>query len=235
VKKWIGLALLLLVISLGWLTGDFLSFEMLASHYLELKGWVNDARVGAMLLFTLVYFVSVALSLPIALLLTLSGAALFGWWSVLAIWVGASLGALAVFLAVRYFLNDWAEARLGGKAAMVRSEFQASPFQWGLSMRLIPLIPFWMANAIPALLGMSAVTFMLSTALGILPGMLIYVGLGVGFDQIFSRGEVPDLAVLSSPEVLGPLLGLGLMSVISTFVTRRKQKQRQLENAANSV
>jgi uncharacterized membrane protein YdjX (TVP38/TMEM64 family) len=229
VKKWIGLALLLVVFAMGWFSSDLLSFQVLAARYVDIKTIVNESKVLSMLIFTGLYFVAVALSLPIALVLTLTGAALFGWWGVISIWIGATAGAFAVFLAVRYFLHDWAETRLSGMLGHVRSEFQANPFQWALSMRLIPLIPFWMANALPALLGMSAVSFVSSTAVGILPGTLVYVGLGVGFDQIFSRGEIPDLSVFRSPEVIGPLLALGVMSVISTIVTRQKQRKQDAE------
>lgn len=229
VKKWIGFALLLTVLALSWLSADVLSFQTLAARYVDIKAVVNDSKALSMLIFAGIYFIAVALSLPIALLLTLSGAALFGWWGVISIWISATAGAFGVFIVVRYFLHDWAETRLSGILGRVQSEFQANPFQWALSMRLIPLIPFWMANALPALLGMSALSFVLSTALGILPGTLIYVGLGVGFDQIFSRGEVPDLSVFQSPEVIGPLLALGVMSVISAVVTRRKQRKRDAE------
>jgi uncharacterized membrane protein YdjX (TVP38/TMEM64 family) len=231
VKTWLGIGILIVIISLGWLSADILSFQMLAQRYVEIKTLVNDSRFISMVAFAGVYCAAVALSLPIALLLTLTGAALFGWWGALAIWIGATTGALCVFVAVRFFLHDWAETRLAGMVGRVRTEFQANPFQWALSMRLIPLIPFWMANALPALLGMSATAFVLSTAIGILPGTLVYVGLGVGFDQIFSRGEVPDLSVFKSPEVIGPLLALGIMSVISTLVTRYKQRKNNAEHS----
>lgn len=224
VKKWIGLLLLIVVLVLGALSTELVSFERLATQYVELKSTVNANRWHSMAVFAGMYFIAVALSLPIAAVLTLTGAALFGWWGVIPIWLGATCGAAVVFLVVRYFLSDWTSQRLGGVLGTVRGEFLASPFRWALSMRLIPLVPFWMANAIPAILGMSLAAFFGSTALGIIPGTLVYVGLGVGFDQVFSRGEVPDLATLSSPTVLGPLLALGALSVLTTLVSRRKQR-----------
>lgn len=223
-KKWVGFALLIAVVALGAMSTEVISFELLATQYTDLKSMVNANRWRSMGLFACLYFVAVALSLPIAAVLTLSGAALFGWLGFIPIWIGATSGAVAVFLVVRYFLSDWASQRLGGVVGSVRAEFLASPFRWAISMRLIPLVPFWMANAIPAILGMSLAAFVGSTALGIIPGTLVYVGLGVGFDQVFSRGEVPDLSTLSSPAVLGPLIALGVMSVVTTLISRRKQR-----------
>lgn len=224
-KRWIGLGLLALVVTLGVVSSDALSLTRVADHYGALKEAVASDWLGAMVLFFGLYASVVALSLPIATVLTLMGAALFGWWGLIPIWLGATVGAAVVFLVVRYFLEAWAKQRLSRVLTGMRAAFLANPLRWALTMRLLPVIPFWMANAIPAVLGMSLPAFVLSTGLGILPGTLVYVGLGVGFDRILSEGGVPDLSVLSSPAVFGPLIALGLLSLVTTWVARRQRAE----------
>jgi len=230
VKKIIGFGLLSVILVLGWWSRDVLSLAALADQYASIKTWVSASEQLALILFGLGYCLAVALSLPIAALLTLAGAAVFGWIAVIPIWFGATTGALLVFLAVRFFFSSVAEARLGSRIESVRAAFLAHPFRWALSMRLIPLVPFWVANTLPALLGMPVSQFVASTALGIIPGTLIYVGVGVGFDAILSRGEVPDLATLSSPTIWVPLMALGLFSMLSAVVARRQNGGRDARN-----
>lgn len=224
-KKWVGLGLLAILVALGVWTQQFGSMADLAAHYTALKAQVVRDFWVSLSIFFLVYVAVVALSLPFALLLTLAGSALFGWWGLLPIWLGATAGAAVVFVAVRYFFADWAAVRLTGRAQRVRAGFLAHPFRWALTLRLVPVMPFWMANALPAVLGMAWGPYLLSTAIGILPGTAVYVGIGVGFDQVLSQGGMPDLEQLSSPEIWGPLLALGLLTAASTWVTRTQSRE----------
>ena len=224
-KKIVGLGLICLMVVFGWAATEVVSLERLATHYSALKLTIDQSRPLALLLFGALYCLAVALSLPIATLLTLGGAAIFGWIGIIPIWLGATCGAAIVFIAVRFFFAQWAEHTLEQSLRRFRGAFLAHPFRWALSMRLIPVVPFWVANALPALFGMQLGSFVVSTALGILPGTLIYVSVGVGFDVLFSQGRVPSLETLSSPMVWGPLLAMGALIGLSTVLGQRQERE----------
>lgn len=222
-KKIIGLGLICLIMTLGWWARDVVSFSALSLNYLALKSTIQASQALALIAFGGLYCLVVALSLPVASVLTFGGAALFGWIGLLPIWVGATSGATLAFLLVRYFFAQWAEERLTHSLERFRDAFLAQPFRWTLSLRLIPVVPFWVANALPALFGMRLGQFVVSTGLGILPGTLIYVGVGVGFDHVLSQGAVPSLDVLARPQVWAPLLALGGLTAISAAVSQRQE------------
>ena len=78
----------------------------------------------------------------------------------------------------------------------------------------MPAAPFWVVNIVPALSRMSLGSFILATFIGIAPGTTVAVSVGRGFDHILGAGKVPDLQVLGSPAVLGPLAALGLLALL---------------------
>lgn len=205
-----------------WWVPQWLSFAQLASHYQALKTLIDAYPFTAWALFFTLYMSVVALSIPVALVLTLGGAALFGWVALPLIILAASLGATLVFLLAKTVFRATLQSRVASWLAGVESAFQESPVRWCLTMRFIPVMPFWAANIIPAVLGMRIAPFFLSTLVGILPGTAIYVGIGRGLDHIFQRGTVPDLTVLQAPSVWAPLLALGLLSALSTRFRRRQ-------------
>ncbi|WP_370206723.1 VTT domain-containing protein [Pararhodobacter marinus] len=92
-----------------------------------------------------------------------------------------------------------------------------------LSMRLIPVVPFFVANLIPALLDVSARRFAWTTFVGILPGALVYTWIGAGLGAVFERGERPDLSVIFEPYVLGPILGLAALSLLPVLINRKRR------------
>ena len=61
---------------------------------------------------------------------------------------------------------------------------------------------------------------MAATVLGILPGSLVYSGLGAGLGEVFASGQEPNLGVIFEPHVLLPLVGLGLLSLLPVVLRR---------------
>ncbi len=196
---------------------EFLSFSQLTKHYGELKALINGQLLAALLIFAVTYTLTVALSLPIASLLTLAGGALLGWTGAAVIICAATIGGTIVFIAAQTVLNDFFVKRTTGLMAKLEAGFQKNAFTYVLALRLIPAAPFWVVNIIPALLGMRLNQFVLATFIGITPGTLIYVWVARSFDTLLSRGQNPDLSVLSDPSVIVPLLILALLSFIPIF------------------
>ena len=193
---------------------ELFSFSQLAENYNSLKSYVDGQMVAALLVFGIIYILTVALSLPVASLLTLAGGALLGWIGAAVIICAATIGASIVFFAAQTVLNEFFTKRATGFLRKLEVGFQKNAFFYLLALRLIPLAPFWVMNIVPALLGMRLSQYVLATFIGIAPGTLIYVWVARGFDNLLSRGKSPDLSVLSEPAIIAPLFALCMLSLI---------------------
>ena len=236
IKRFILPACLIAGLILFFATGlhQKISFQQLAQSYGEIKLFVTEQRVLALMIFFTVYFLAVAMSLPIASLLTLSGGAIFGWWAALIIITAATAGAGLVFLAAKSLLRDWLKQKTGAFMQKLETGFRKNGFSYLLALRLIPAAPFWVVNIIPALVGMRFSTFMLATFVGIAPGTLIYVGVAQGFDLILAQGKVPDLSLLKEPKIILPLVALGVMSLLPVALDHLKKKKGAGDENINS-
>jgi len=197
---------------------DQLSFDALAANREALLVYRDAHAVTAVVGFVAVYALIVAFSLPGATVATLTGGFLFGLFpGVIYNVVAATLGAVAVFLAARAGIGAAASRRIaerGGAAARLQSGLQDNQWSVLLLMRLVPAVPFFLANLIPAFVGVRADRFAITTFVGIIPGALVFTSVGAGLGEVFARGGTPDLAVVFSWPVLGPLLGLAALSAL---------------------
>jgi uncharacterized membrane protein YdjX (TVP38/TMEM64 family) len=213
----------ILLIALGAVAGlvwfrHYLSFDELGRHRDGLMG-LRDAHYGLMsLAFIVVYALVVITSVPGALILTMAGGFLFGFFPGVVYNVfAATLGAVTVFTAARMgFGHDFAEgiAERGGAVARLQASLKENELWVLLTMRLIPVMPFFISNIIPAFVGVRLSTFAITTFVGIIPADVIYTLLGAGLDDVFARGEKPDLHILFQPQFGLPLLGLLLLAAL---------------------
>lgn len=228
-KKWLPLAVLLLSLGLFFYFGlnRYLSFEVLKEHRQELVDWTNANFTLAAACFAAIYVTAIAISIPGAVFLTLTGGFLFGiLWGALLVIMSATVGATIVFLAVRTAFAQWIADRAGGWVEKMRRGFQEGAFQYLLVLRFVPLFPFWVVNIVPALLGVRTSTYIAATFIGILPGSIIFVMLGNGLGYIFDQDQTPNLGIIFEPKILLPLLALGALSLlplIYQFVTRKRR------------
>lgn len=197
---------------------DALSFESLARHRETLLAFRDAHYLWAVLAFLATYVAIVALSLPGGTVATLAGGFLFGLFpGVLYNVLGAGTGAVLVFLAARTGFGDALSQRLdsaGGKAARLQAALRDNEWSVLFLMRLVPLVPFFIANLIPAFVGTSLTRFAVSTFVGIIPGALVFTSVGSGLGDVFARGEAPDLGIIFTPPVLLPLLGLAALAAL---------------------
>jgi uncharacterized membrane protein YdjX (TVP38/TMEM64 family) len=214
------LALILGALGLAYALGlqRSLSFDALAAHRAALTGFVAERPVVAPLLYILAYVAVVAFSLPGGAVMTLAGGFLFGpWLGAAAAVVAATLGACALFLAARYALAETLARRAGPLMAKVRGGLERDGFWYLLSLRLLPVVPFWFLNLAPALAGMRLLPYAAATFLGIIPGTAVFAGIGAGLGQVFDAGGKPDLSIIFSPGILLPLLGLAALSLAGAW------------------
>lgn len=199
----------------------YFSFEMLSHHHAELASWVGGNVALAALVFVLLYALVVAFSLPIAVVITPFGGFLFGIWlgALLSI-VGATLGSVALFLAARTAFQDLFRARAGATLARLEDGFRRNSFNYLLFLRLVPAFPFWLVNIVPALLGMRLGPYAVATLIGIVPGAVVYAGVGASFGKLIERGERPNFGVIFEWQILLPLLGLAALSLLPVLYSR---------------
>ena len=217
-------AIVALVFFRHWLSFDQL--EQNRAHLLALR----DAHyLATSLAFIGFYTLVVVVSIPGAVVLTLSGGFLFGLFpGVVYNVVAATLGAVIVFSAARTgFGHDVAEkieAR-GGAVARLQQALQANQVTVLLTMRLIPVMPFFVANLAPALVGVRFWTFAITTFVGIIPADIIYTQIGAGLGDVLARGEHPDLHILFTQKFGLPLLGLALLALapLAVRLVRRRK------------
>lgn len=215
---------LLLVLVMGCLIGAFFAFDL--GHYLslpqlqarqaELAALVERHFVSAVLLFVAVYVVSTALSLPGASLLTLAGSAVFGVaWGLLLVSFASSIGATLAFLCARFLLRDWVERRFGDKLASLQAGMKKEGALYLLSLRLIPIFPFFLVNLLMGLTPIRVSTYYWVSQLGMLPGTFVYVLAGSELANLTSTGNI------LSPGLMVALTLLGLMPMLLKGLQRR--------------
>lgn len=197
---------------------DHLSFAALAENRSALLA-LRDAHYGvAALGFVTAYALIVGFSLPGATVATLTGGFLFGLFpGVLFNVSAATMGAVAIFLAARSGFGARFADRLdaqGGTVARLHAALRDNEWSVLFLMRLVPVVPFFLANLIPAFIGVRLDRFAITTFLGIIPGGLVYTSVGAGLGEVFARGETPDLGIIFTPGILLPFLGLAALSAL---------------------
>ena len=206
----------------AFLLRDTLSFEALARHREALLAFRDANYLLTVAVFVAAYIGIVALSLPGGTVATLAGGFLFGLFpGVLFNVTGATIGAVAIFLAARSGFGDRFAAKLqsgGGAAARLMAGIKENEWSVLFLMRLLPAVPFFLANLIPAFTGTRLSTYAVTTFLGIIPAALVFTSVGAGLGEVFARGETPDLGIIFTPPILLPILGLAALSALPMVV-----------------
>lgn len=193
----------------------YLSFESLRDNRAELLDFVGKHGTQSALAFALLYIVSVAFSLPGATFLTIAGGLLFGpFLGVIYVVLAATVGATILFLIAKTTLGGMFEARMGPWLKKMERGFQDNALSYLLVLRLIPLVPFFVVNLVPAFLGVTLRTFFIATLFGIIPGTFVYVQVGAGLGSIFDSGEAFSLSRVVTPDVVIALVGLAVLSLV---------------------
>ncbi len=197
---------------------DYLSFETLAENREALIGFRDANYLLAVLVFVAAYVVIVGFSLPGATIATLTGGFLFGTFpGVLFNMTGATIGAIVIFLAARWGLGEKLAAKMessDGAVKQIKDGIDENQWSVLFLIRLVPAVPFFVANLIPALVGVPLYRFAISTFVGIIPGGLVYTSVGAGLGEVFARGETPNLGIIFEPHILLPILGLVALAAL---------------------
>jgi uncharacterized membrane protein YdjX (TVP38/TMEM64 family) len=205
-----------------------LSIDSVRANRGALLAFVHSHPAESVLAYLAVYVTAVALSLPTALILTLTGGFLFGaWLGGSAAAVGCTVGATVVFLISRLTAGDAVEAKTGPRVRALAEEIKKDAFFYLLTLRLIPVMPFWLTNVAAGLISIRASTFFTATLIGIWPVAVIYAGVGSGLGSLFDSGEPLSPHSLITPRVLLPLAGLAVLSVLPILYQRRRHRRER--------
>jgi uncharacterized membrane protein YdjX (TVP38/TMEM64 family) len=205
----------------AWLASRYLTFAELQKHYAALEAWRDGHLALSVAAYAAVYVVAVAFSVPGAVWMTLLGGFLFGVAGGTAlVVVSATVGATLIFIAARTVLAGLLRRQAGGWIDRLERGFRQGEVSFLLIMRLIPAVPFFVANLVPAFLGARLGHFVWTTLVGIAPATLVFVSLGSGLGEQLARGERPDLGVVFEPHILGPLLGLAALAALPLVLRR---------------
>jgi uncharacterized membrane protein YdjX (TVP38/TMEM64 family) len=185
----------------------YLTLDTLKANRDRLLAFTDQHYGAAVALYILCYILVVAFSLPGAAIMTLTGGFLFG--TVVGVVytnVGATAGATLAFLSARYVLHDWVDKTFGARLNTMQEGFRKDAFRYLITLRLIPLIPFFVINLLSGLTRIGVGTFMAATAIGIIPGTLVFAYAGRQLGTLNSLGDI------LSPNVL---LAFGFLILLS--------------------
>lgn len=220
--RFLPITVILIGAAAAWLmAGDRISYETIEQNREAMIAWRDRNLALAALAYAAVYVVSVAFSVPGAIWLTMAGGFLFG--TVLASMltvVSATLGATLIFLAARSSLGAELRRRAGPWLGRVEREIARGEISFLLVIRLIPAIPFFIANVVPAFVNVRLGNFVWTTLVGIAPATAVISSVGAGLGEVIDTGGRPDPGMLFEWYVLGPLLGLAALAALPVIVRK---------------
>jgi uncharacterized membrane protein YdjX (TVP38/TMEM64 family) len=228
-------------VAMGW--EREISFETLARHHDVLRNFIAAHEASALAGYIALYIAVVGLSLPVGAYLTVIGGILFG--AVLggiAAIVGASIGAILIFLIAKSALGEQLARRAGRAAEKIAQGFREDAFSYLLFLRLVPVFPFWLVNLVAALCGVRLAPFAAATVVGIMPATFAFAFVGSGLDSVIVAKKSAYGSCLAAgrtgcrlmfratdaftPELIAALVALGVLALVPVVVKRLRARSR---------
>ena len=201
--------------------GRYLSFEQLKASQASFAQLHAEQPLTVAAVYFLVYVLATALSIPGAVIITLAGGAIFGLWpGLLIVSFASTLGATLAFLASRFLLRDWVEARFGQRLADIHLGVDREGGFYLFTLRLIPVVPFFLINLLMGLTRMKVWTYYWVSQIGMLAGTAVYVNAGTQLAQLDS------VKGILSPALLGSFVLLGFFPLIARRIVAAVQKRK---------
>lgn len=225
-KKWIPIIIIIILMLIVYFSGvtKYLTFETIKENRQLILSYIDQYPLLMPFLFTLIYVVMTALSLPGGALLSILGGFIFGVpLSTIYVVVGATIGATIIFSAARTAMGDLLKRKAGPFLLKMETGFQKNAASYLLFLRLIPLFPFWLVNIAPAFFNVKTRTYLWTTFLGIIPGAYVFTQAGNGLGAIFDSGKEFSVETVFNIEIKIALIVLALFALIPIFVKRLRR------------
>lgn len=226
-KLILGLILVATILFLGVNFGQYLTLENAKAQQEALNSFIDQNFIYAAATYFFAYIAITAFSIPGAAVVTLLGAALFGFWtSLLLVSFASTIGATIAFLSSRYLLREWVQSKFGSKLNAINQGVEKDGAFYLFSLRLIPVFPFFLINLLMGLTPMTIARFYLTSQIGMLPGTAVYLNAGT------QLATIDSLSGIVSPTVLASFALLGLFPIIAKWVMNKvRPAQEQNGNA----
>ncbi|MGV0974933.1 MAG: FAD-dependent oxidoreductase [Azonexus sp.] len=190
--------------------GQYLNLQTLKTQQAAIQSFHANSPLLSVAAYFVIYVVTTALSLPGAVLLTLAGGAVFGLlWGTVIISFASTIGATLAFLMSRFLLRDLVAKRFGQRLTAIDEGVRREGAFYLFTLRLVPVIPFFLINLLLGLTTMKARTFYWVSQVGMLAGTIVYVNAGT------QLGKLDSLSGILSPGLLGSFVLLGIFPLIA--------------------
>ena len=201
--------------------GRYLSFEQLKASQASFNQLYAQQPFTVAAVYFGVYVLATALSFPGAVIITLAGGAVFGLgWGLLIVSFASTLGATLAFWASRFVLRDWVESRFGQRLADINAGVDKEGAFYLFTLRLIPVVPFFLINLLMGLTRMKTWTYYWVSQIGMLAGTAVYVNAGTQLAQLDS------VQGILSPALLGSFVLLGIFPLLARRGVAAMQKRQ---------
>jgi len=230
-KKFIIAAVLIVLIAayFAFDLGRFLSLDYIKSRQGEFATLYDERPLAVAGIFFAIYVAVTALSLPGAAIMTLAAGAIFGLLAgTVIVSFASSIGATLAFLASRYILRDSVQRRFASRLADINKGVEKEGAFYLFTLRLVPLIPFFVINLAMGLTRMKAATFYWVSQLGMLAGTIVYVNAGTQLAKIETLGGI------LSPGLIGSFVLLGVFPLIAKKMVESIKKRKVYARWASS-
>jgi Uncharacterized conserved protein len=178
--------------------GHYLTLDFFRSQRAAIDAYVSTRPVQTGLAFFLIYVAVTGLSLPGAAIMTLVAGAIFGLlWGTVIVSFASSIGATLAFLASRFLLRDWVQAKFGDKLKSINTGVEKEGSFYLFALRLVPAFPFFVINLVMGLTPIRTWTFYWVSQLGMFTGTIVYVYAGTQLGEFrISIGLLAAFALL---------------------------------------
>lgn len=194
---------------------EHLSLEELRRRGTELQAFARARPLLCAAIYLAIYVGSVAVSLPGALILSLTGGFLFGpIGGGFAAVTGATGGSTVTFLVFRTAFGDALRLKSGAFVSRIAEGFKGDAFNYLLTLRLIPAFPLLAVNVAAGVMNVRTRTFLIASVLGMIPSSFVYAGIGAGLGHVFARGGPVTVESLLSPRIYLPIIGMGVLAFL---------------------
>ena len=220
VPKLLVLILLLSAVVLSvWALGDELTLTKLAARETAFRQFQAGYPVIVYLAAFATYVTVTGLSVPGAVPMTLVFGWLFGLWNgILVVSFGSTAGATIAFLLSRYLLQDFMTRRFGDGLNSFNDALRREGAFYLFTLRLIPVVPFFVINAAMGLTPLRVRTFWWVSQLGMLPGTVVYVYAGASVPRLQTLAEKGINAVFTPGQIAKILIALVLLGLFPLIV-----------------
>lgn len=242
----IPLAVVLLATALVFALGLHreLTLESIVHKRMDLGDLIAANSVLAVAIYVAAYIAVVALSLPGAAVMTITGGLLFGTAiGATAAVISATIGATLIFLIARGAIGGFLYCRGGARIATIAEGFREDAFSYLLFLRVVPVFPFWLVNLVPAVCGVPLRTFVAATFIGIIPLAIIGAFFGASLVDAVAAQEAAyrtcvatgktgckmdfDITDAFTPRIIIALVALGLAALLPVIAKHLSARQRR--------